>query len=285
MKLTYLIAGMIGGLLGASLWAAVTYFTNWEVGILAWLIGVLAGVGVRYAAKDALDDASGWTATAAALICVLLGKAAVVALILRVLTSSAGASIPEEVVVSYIADVVVRERLRAGVPVKWPEGVNPSEAAEQSDYPVDVWNEARSRWNQLPLIQQDRARSHPYLVDPEFVMNDLADEIVSELEAAGKTVTLTDEVRNAEPASGPERYPPEVWTEAESRWAAMTPPARQAREDLAIKLVQSGIAQYRQQVFMSAFTASFSFWDVLWFGLAGLSAWRIGSGRSGIADS
>ncbi len=50
--LTWLVAGLIGGLIGAVVWAAVVYLTDYELGIIAWAIGVLSGLGVRAVAGD-----------------------------------------------------------------------------------------------------------------------------------------------------------------------------------------------------------------------------------------
>lgn len=39
------VGATIGAILGAALWGAITYFTNYEVGIVAWAIGGLVGAG------------------------------------------------------------------------------------------------------------------------------------------------------------------------------------------------------------------------------------------------
>ena len=48
--MSWIFAGMIGGLIGAAIWAGTVYFSGWEIGIVAWIIGVFAGIGVRSAA-------------------------------------------------------------------------------------------------------------------------------------------------------------------------------------------------------------------------------------------
>ena len=42
-----LVGGVVGGLIGAAAWAAVTYFSGWEIGLIAWGIGGLVGLGVH----------------------------------------------------------------------------------------------------------------------------------------------------------------------------------------------------------------------------------------------
>ena len=41
-----LAGGVAGGVIGVVLWAAVTYFTGYEIGWVAWFVGVLTGAGV-----------------------------------------------------------------------------------------------------------------------------------------------------------------------------------------------------------------------------------------------
>ncbi len=43
-----LLGGLVGGLIGATIWILIGYFANAEVGIVAWGIGFLVGGGVRY---------------------------------------------------------------------------------------------------------------------------------------------------------------------------------------------------------------------------------------------
>ena len=278
----FFTAGMIGGLVGAAIWAAVTYFTNWEVGLIAWLVGVLAGVTVRAVAGDDLSASSGAAALMAALLCVGIGKYATGYLFMA---QFHGAALSEEEATSYVADIVVREAGRKGRKLQWPAGADPSEGYRESDYPPDVWAEARSRWQQFSAQDQERYTRYPLLMDTEYLQHDLADQIVEELRSRGKSISVIEEVRNGEYAHGPDRYPAEVWTQTTARWNALSPDERRAYE-------QSYIDEIDALTSTSVFTtagyatlASLSPWDLLWLGLAGLSAWRIGSGSTGVADS
>lgn len=42
-----IVGGAIGALIGAGLWALITYFTNFQIGFMAVGVGLLAGFGVR----------------------------------------------------------------------------------------------------------------------------------------------------------------------------------------------------------------------------------------------
>jgi hypothetical protein len=50
----WLIGGLIGGAIGGFVWALISYLTNYEVGWIAWGVGFLVGLGVRFA--DHLGD-------------------------------------------------------------------------------------------------------------------------------------------------------------------------------------------------------------------------------------
>jgi len=67
-----LIGGVIGGGVGAAIWAGVTYFTGWEVGLIAWAIGLLVGVGAKLLGRPSAPGAV--LAGVIALASVLLGK-------------------------------------------------------------------------------------------------------------------------------------------------------------------------------------------------------------------
>ncbi|MGB6854942.1 MAG: hypothetical protein WBG49_20340 [Thermoanaerobaculia bacterium] len=41
--IAWLVGGLAGGLIGAAAWMVVVYFTDYELGVIAWGIGVLAG--------------------------------------------------------------------------------------------------------------------------------------------------------------------------------------------------------------------------------------------------
>ena len=87
--------------MGAAVWAGIAYFAGYEVGWVAWGIGALVGVAVRFASKpdvsytgDAAEDAirelhaesdqigPGSIAAAIAIVAVLVGKYLAVMLLL-----------------------------------------------------------------------------------------------------------------------------------------------------------------------------------------------------------
>jgi hypothetical protein len=72
------IGGLVGGVIGAGIWAAIVYFTGFEIGIVAWGIGLLVGFGALVLSGGRAGAAGGVIAAVLALGAVLLGKVLVV---------------------------------------------------------------------------------------------------------------------------------------------------------------------------------------------------------------
>lgn len=146
-----LLGAALGGLLGAALWTAVAFFFNYEIGWIAWGVGVAAGFG---AAKfgERLDWVTGVAAAAVAVLSIGLGKFATVHLVvddsLAQFTSGAQ-GIDDELAISYVADEVVMAFREEGRKLDWPNGVEPANPSARGEYPRDVWNEAEAFWTAL----------------------------------------------------------------------------------------------------------------------------------------
>ncbi|HVS18453.1 MAG TPA: hypothetical protein VMT18_07630 [Planctomycetota bacterium] len=152
-----LFGATLGGLIGAALWAGVAFLFHYEIGWIAWGIGVACGFG---AAKfgDQLDWSTGAAAAGIAVLSIALGKYAAVQLVVDDAVAeiaSGQVEIDEELAVSYVADEVVAAFHAEQRPVNWPGGVEPSNPTMQSEYPRDVWAEAQRAWNEL--TPQERA--------------------------------------------------------------------------------------------------------------------------------
>lgn len=164
--------GAVAGLIGAAIWAVIAFLTGYEVGWIAWGVGALVGVAVRFASApevsytgDSGEDAvremraesdqlgPGVIAAVIAILSVVVGKLIAVSLFIGNLSA---ADLGEELLISYVADEVVFEETSAGRSVSWPAGVDPEYAAAEEDYPADVWAEARRRWQGFNQEEQDR---------------------------------------------------------------------------------------------------------------------------------
>jgi hypothetical protein len=156
--LKWLVAGTIGGLVGAAVWAGIAYATNYEVGWIAWGIGFLVGVCVRISAGENEEGfAPGATAAVIAIAAVLAGKFAAVSMLVASLDIDASAiEITPESMISSLADDIVKERTARGVSVVFPNGKTLDDAVNQADYPPDIWQEAAAKWAAIPPDQQQQ---------------------------------------------------------------------------------------------------------------------------------
>ena len=187
-RLGALAGGVIAGSIGALVWAAIAYFTGYEVGWVAWGVGGLVGFGVVLGNSGNRSRAAGIIAVVITVMALMAAKYTTVQLVL-----SDGSEITEvlvsglqddELVVSYIADDVVVEFMSDDIPVHWPVGVDPSQATTQVEYPADVWTIAQSRWDGMVLTEREEYRSSL----EEMVTANLAlalDELRGELAQVG----------------------------------------------------------------------------------------------------
>jgi hypothetical protein len=153
-----LFGATLGGLLGAVLWTAVAFLFHYEIGWIAWGVGVASGFG---AAKfgERLDWSTGAAAAGIAVLSIALGKYATVHLVVdnALAQITAGEQgISDEFAISYVADEVVAAWHDEGRELAWPGGAAPSNPSTQAEYPHDVWAEAVAAWSDLsPQEQSD----------------------------------------------------------------------------------------------------------------------------------
>lgn len=152
-----LIAGGIGGLIGAAIWAGISYVTNYEIGWLAWGVGFLVGLGVRLGAQDWEGVAPGLLAVAVAMLAVVGGKYAAISLHLsHAMADFTMPSVSAQDIQESLAEDIVSEREENKKPVKWAPGKSLDTAEILADYPQDVQKEAIKRWDDLGADEQAR---------------------------------------------------------------------------------------------------------------------------------
>ncbi len=151
------IAAVVGGLIGASIWAGITYATGMEIGWIAWGVGLCVGVAVRVGAGETTDGIMpGGIAVVGAIAALMVGKYAAIHLLVGNEFGNLGemSTVTAEDMQVGIADEVVEEWTTAGKTLQWPPGMDVEEAGSQADYPMDVWAEAVTRWNAIPAEEQ-----------------------------------------------------------------------------------------------------------------------------------
>ncbi len=153
----WIIGGLIGALVGGTIWVLLGYYANVEVGYVAWGIGILVGIGVRYAAHmDGQEDSAvqGILAAGIALGAVMAAKYAVFVLTVTIPINSALSdfeSVDEEdgYLMTMLADRVVDEYDEKGRRLNWPTGSSIETAQVAADYPPGIWKEAENRFGKL----------------------------------------------------------------------------------------------------------------------------------------
>src|SRR5438874_1687918 len=125
----WLLGGVVGGIVGATVWALITYFTDHEIGWIPWGIGFVVGLGVRIMAGETSGFAPGITAAAIAIVAVLAGKYAAVALLIGKMERDfpAMAIIADDILVRH-ADIIVEARKADKKAIQWPANKDEHEA-------------------------------------------------------------------------------------------------------------------------------------------------------------
>jgi hypothetical protein len=173
-----LLGGVVGGLIGAAIWIAIGYWTGYEVGWIAWGIGALVGVGVQVGARRKGGLPGGGTAVILAIAAILAGKWAVVRIeVDRVFGG-------DDVVISYIADVIIAEHDERGETVLMPPETMEVDTIPET-YPTSIWMQAMQRWQALDAQQQDELRALPALANDQLILVYIADTVVEEYEQEG----------------------------------------------------------------------------------------------------
>lgn len=112
-------------------------------------------------------------------------------------------------------------------------------------------------------------------IPDDGLKTNIADAVVAEFEAAGKTVAWKDGMTVDEASAEPD-YPADVWKEAMKRWDAMPAEEKEAMRvstaaarDAVMKMVS---ADLKDEMFVS----SIGIFDVVFAGLALVSAFKLG---------
>lgn len=173
-----IVGGCVGGAIGASVWAAVAYFTHFEIGWIAWGIGFLSGAGVVAGARGNSNAFFGLLAVIIAVVSICAGKYTAFHFMVKdyvgenIATATVtGNDITDEMALESLANAITERRLDAGETLEWPaahveevkqyyledegEALQPedidsaayAEADWPDDFPEDVRAEAQGEWD------------------------------------------------------------------------------------------------------------------------------------------
>jgi hypothetical protein len=112
--------------------------------------------------------------------------------------------------------------------------------------------------------------------DDEGMIADIAGDLADEAIGRGEKVTWPPGV-SRETASTKTDFPANLWKKAQDRWNQLSPKERQeqARQRALLALAMSEKAKKPE------FGEFFAPWDLLWFALAIVSAYKVGTGSYG----
>jgi len=120
-----------------------------------------------------------------------------------------------------------------------------------------------------------QALQAPDVGDTETILSGIADQIVLEREEAGKQVTFPPG-KDFDSAAKQEDYPPDIWKEAELRWASLGPEDREAWLAERSEQARAFYDAMGGAGGAALLVSSFGLFDLLWFGLAGWTAFKLG---------
>jgi len=269
--LKFFIGGLIGALIGASIWAAISHYASFEIGWIAWGIGILAGFGVRTASNHGECRSAGVVAVLCALIGLLGGKFAGAYLDVHSMSSGTTEIEYEQHAKAYLANDVVESWTAADREITWPRGAAPYEAWKETDYPSSIWTKAKAEWNSMDGIEQASL-----LDDTDSGLEEHAISMLADDYATDDNYEYDESLnwpRGTAPYSAWEQtdYPSDVWEETIEQWDAMDDAGRASLINEA-RFVKQGAEIWLAFLF---FKSSFSFFDLLWFGFAVYSAWHL----------
>lgn len=156
-----LIGAVLGGAVGAMIWAAIAYFTHYEIGWIAWGVGGLVGFGMMMGAQDSSGAHTGAVAAIIALASICAGKYVAIHFMVKDDVHELRQSLPpvtDDDAQIMLADQLVKEYEEAGKKLKWPEGMTVDAAEKAEDYPKDLWKDMLKRWEGMTAEHQQQYR-------------------------------------------------------------------------------------------------------------------------------
>ena len=131
----------------------------------------------------------------------------------------------------------------------------------------------------VTLIARQFTNELTYRATDEDLIQNFANDIVQDRKTKGKKLAWPagKSLENAEKSAD---YPKDVWQEATKKWTALPSAEQQSlrkKEEEQFANLKDAIQGFARN---EGFKSSFGPFDLLWFGLAAFTAFRIGSGVS-----
>ena len=175
----WVLGGLLGAAVGLAIWVLVGYFAHREVGWIAWGVGFLSALGVRYAAYRGGEDASaakGIFSVVVALVAILVAKVLVFSLLAAdarkahdAMQKIASAMMSQDnTAIAEIAREIAAQKTSQGETIAWPPGVSATAASKEQDFPANIWSEAVLRWFERGDPQEKEQRRQRLRASAQF---------------------------------------------------------------------------------------------------------------------
>lgn len=149
MKPMQIVAGVLAGVAGAVIWAAISHFANMEIGYVAWGIGGLVGGVVAAAGENGLPAAI--LAVVITALSILAGKYAAVDMAVKKAADEIAAEshvtladVGDDDLQGILARDIAAAKEAAGEEIEWPPGADnfENDVPVEQTYPRDIWKTA-----------------------------------------------------------------------------------------------------------------------------------------------
>jgi hypothetical protein len=153
--------GLIGGAVGAAVWAVIAIVAQAEAGYVALGVGVLAGFAVRYAAGREEGTGPGLVAVIAAVLAIGAGKLIEVTVLVNQQQGGQVAEVApvdDSAVLVHIARDVALMSSAANKRLSWPGGHSALNASALDHFPKEVQAEAQKRYDAMSTAARDEQR-------------------------------------------------------------------------------------------------------------------------------
>ena len=135
---------VVGGLIGALAWGVIAYVTGWSFGIVAIVVGLLAGCGMGFGMKGRGSVGTGIASAIIALVCIVGAKFAVAVLESRDWAEEVR-DVTEEDAVDAYASEVYDYYATTGQPMTLTD----------DEWPPEVLAEAQRLWGETPAHERE----------------------------------------------------------------------------------------------------------------------------------
>jgi len=293
------VGAVIGGLVGAVIWAAIAYFTGFEIGWIAIGVGVLVGIGAQLGGGTETTGGGmivGVMAAVVALGAIAGGKYGASYMFVQNSLSTSPVSeqftiddVTDDWVLPRLVDEVCREYIDDGGEIEWDKQLYVEAAVWPEDYPREIEDMVFEKWDSLDGSQRMAFRrgvadevgeGFSYRdIDEDWALSSMAYMVTSSMIESGDAIDWPNPNLAMESASWPEDYPEAIQTQTIERWDTMSPDEQM---EYRAEIVRS--ANELRQVFTNAITQG-SFIDrfmnpfsILFLILAMGAAYKIGYG-------